>query len=746
MSCTYKKIVEEKRAKKILYISTEFLNTNNFPIFIKEYISKPLGKNEKVLIFTDDLIYKDLEEVFFSDSNLITDSLNNGVLEIKLYDPVTFNINSQELLEILSYTAKTKEKINIIWDFKSFAKRSGKFKELNRCIENIFSYSNLKVTNMVYMHNYNYNMELLENLCLNFQHLIVFDRGKELYFSCNEDIDRMLWILNSNAQLKYQNKNLVLFNDIFSNIPKTSDKDGFKSIILNKIRDICNVDFCIMYTTEKLKENVLGLDSCFGITKKHKYYMINDRELITYHNIVNSEVNSKCTSVFIDFDELEEEQLKRTFINLGLYCCIVIYVDYYEDIKGTIWVGRYENNKRIWKEDIDYIESICRTAFYLIQEQNKFSNLQNKLIENEKLRAMGEMAAGIAHDINNILTPIIGSIQLLKDSNIEDKNIIKQFKIIEICAYDGINIANKVKSFTKQYNVNNKLEVFNIDNIMTDAIDLTKNKWLTESALNGININMVSKLKSDAKIKGNATELREVFINIIRNAIDAMPKGGDIEITTQNKDRMSIIHIRDNGIGMNKDVIKRAFEPFFTTKGSKGSGLGLSVSYKIIQDHGGFIKIESKENLGTHFYIELPICYNVDEASEDMKEEDIEFNGNILIIDDQQQIRNVISDMIKSIAKCRVKSCGNDNIEQELGRRKYDIILCDFSMPGMNGIQVSNIAKKINEEVFFCLMTGWIGNFNNNITQNINLILNKPINKEKLKQIFITYKNTKSMC
>lgn len=745
MSCTYKKVIEDNKAKKILCISTEFLNTNKFPIFIKEYISKALYKNEKVLIFTDDLIYKDLEKVFYSCEDLIIDSLNTGLLKINLYDPVSFGNNSKELLKILSYTAKTKEKINIIWDFKNFAKRSGKFKELNRCIENIFSYSNVKVRNMVYIDNYKYNMKLLEKLCANFDNMIVFDRNKELYFSCNEDIDKILWILNSNAQLKYQNKNLVLFNDMFSNIPKTSDKDGFKSIILNKIKDICNVDFCIMYTTEKLKENILGLDSCFGVTKKHRYYMINDRNLITYQRMINREITNESCSMFIDFNELDEKNLKNIFITLGLYCSIAVYVDYYEDIKGAIWVGRYENNKRISKEDIDYIESICRTAFYLIQEQNKFSDLQNKLIENEKLRAMGEMAAGIAHDINNILTPIIGSIQLLKDSNIEDKNIIKQLKIIEICAYDGINIANKVKSFTKQYNRSSKLEIFNIDDIMLDAIDLTKNKWLTESALNGISINMVSNLKSKAKVKGNATELREVFINIIRNAIDAMDKGGNIEIITENKGKTVNIQIRDNGIGMNEDVVKRAFEPFFTTKGSKGSGLGLSVSYKIIQDHGGFIKIESKENLGTFFYISLPICNSVNEICEEMNEEDIDFHGNILIIDDQQQIRSVIADMIKSIVKCRIKSCGNENIEEELNRRKYDIIICDFSMPGMNGIQVSNIAKKINEEVFFCLMTGWVGNFNNNMIKNIDLILNKPINKEKLREMFISYKNMLSI-
>ncbi|KAJ52871.1 signal transduction histidine kinase/CheY-like chemotaxis protein [Clostridium tetanomorphum] len=741
MDCTYKRLIEEKKVKKILCISTEFINANNFPVFIKEYISKELYKNEKVFIFTDDLLYKDLEEIFYSYSELIINSLNSGILKVQLYDPDNFGTNSEDLLQILKYTAKTKEKINIIWDFKNFARRSGKLKELSKCIENIFSYSNEKVRNIVYMNNYNYNIDLLEKICVRFDGMIISDRNKELYFDCNKDIKKILWILNSNAQLKYQNNNLVLFNDMFSNISKTSDKDAFKSIIMNKVKDICNVDFCIIYTTEKLEENILGLDSYFGITKKHKYYMMNERKLISYQRVLNKHIIAKGSSIFVDFNDLNDKSLKNRFNSLGLDSCIAIYVDYYENIKGSIWVGRYKNDKRISNEEKEYIESICKTAFYLTEEQNKFLDLQNKLIENEKLRAMGEMAAGIAHDINNILTPIIGSIQLLKDSNIEDKNIIKQLKIIEICAYDGMNIANKVKSFTKQYNVKNKLDIFNIDDIILDAIDLTKNKWLTESALNGISINMISKLNSDAMVKGNTTELREVFINIIRNAIDAMYNGGEIEIITENKDNMVNIQIRDNGIGMNEEVVRRAFEPFFTTKGNKGSGLGLSVSYKIIQDHGGIMNIESKENVGTCFYIGLPICNNVDKSKDNMYEEKIDFHGNILIIDDQQQIRSVVSDMVKSIVKCKIKSCGNDNIEEELKRRKYDIILCDFSMPGLNGLQVSQIVKKINEEAFFCLMTGWVGNFNSNATQNIDLILNKPINKEKLKEMFIIYKN-----
>lgn len=99
--------------------------------------------------------------------------------------------------------------------------------------------------------------------------------------------------------------------------------------------------------------------------------------------------------------------------------------------------------------------------------------------------------------------------------------------------------------------------------------------------------------------------------------------------------------------------------------------------------------------------------------------------------------------MIKSITKAKVKICDNSNIENEIKKRNYDIIICDFSMSGLNGIQISNIAKKINKDIFFCLMTGWLGDFDENMIKDIDHVLNKPINIDKLKNIFVIYENYK---
>ena len=723
--------------KNSLCIGTDVLNINNLPKIIKKNISDALINGEKIIFFTDDIFYKDIEKNFNSDEHFIRHNVNTGNFKIKTYNVTAFDYDYKEFLDIIDIISVVKQRLRIIWDFKNVIKRVGKLEAVIKCVEKILECSKDNVSNMVYIDNSAYNFNSLYRFSSLFQTLIIIDRNKEMEFTNKDEIEKAIWMLQSNSQLKYQNKNLVLFNDIFSNIPKSTDENEFKKIIMSKIKDVCDVDFCILHSTLKEQENIIAMDSYYGITKKHKYYLVNDAEIIQYLNKFNEIVLNSNQDILLNLSEIQDPILVEKFKLVGIVSYMAIAVEYYDIAKGVIWIGRYENNKELSKNNIEHLKSICKTAFYLIQEQKRFSDMQNRLIQNEKLRAMGEMAAGITHDINNILTPILGSVQLLKDT-IKEKEILKLLSVIEICAYDGVNITNKVKRLTKKYN-DDDFEIFNIDSVISDAIDLTKNKWLTESVLKGIKIDIIKSLKSNETIQGNITEIREVFINIIANAIDAMPLGGKIEVITKNKGSKVIIEIRDNGMGMNKEIQKRIFEPFFTTKGNNGSGLGLSISYNIILSHKGRMKIESEENVGTSFIVKLPICENIIKSEDEVSSPVIDFEGNVLVIDDQEQIRNVVSSMIKSIAKCKIKTCGCDNLDSELKRRKYDIIVCDFAMPNVNGLQVAQKVKEINKNAYFCLMTGWVGSFEGQEMDNVDFVLNKPINKESLKQMISDY-------
>ncbi|MCY6372709.1 hybrid sensor histidine kinase/response regulator [Clostridium ganghwense] len=509
--------------------------------------------------------------------------------------------------------------------------------------------------------------------------------------------------------------------NIFGNLVKNINSDN----ILIKIYDSNNINYEYFLSMLKDLSDIKGKYRILWYLKNiiEKIYLLQDLDYYI------KKVQEYC----------QDKDIRNIVYINNIKCDINILNSFCKEFDNLVVCDR---GKELVFNGSDEVEK----ATYILQS---YAELKNKLIENEKFRAVGELASGIAHDINNILTPVIGAVQLLRDKYSHDKTILKQLNIIEMCAYDGSNITNKVKKLTKSYNHTDEVEIFHVNEAIMDAVELTQNKWLTQSIVNGVKINVSTKLESQAKVKGYSTELREVFINIITNAIDAMPQGGKIEILNRDVEDYVVIEIRDNGIGMNKEIQKNIFEPFFTTKGERGSGLGLSISYKIIQYFKGVMEIESKEHVGTSFKINLPICKNdenINYRNYINEEEYIHFSGNVLVIDDNENIRNVVAEMIKSVAKCKVKKIyldSIDEIEEELKKREYNIIISDFSMPNVNGVEISERVKKINNDVYFCLMTGWTGELSEETKENIDIILNKPINRKKIKELLLLYEKRK---
>ncbi|MCY6353679.1 ATP-binding response regulator [Clostridium sp. ZS2-4] len=728
-------------------INAEKLDLDNFPDFIEEYILDGLSNGEKIVILTDNIQYEYLETIFTDNIGYLIKYINLQKIIIKRYN--TDNINHKRFLEILNEISDIQGKFRILLNLKNLIKECEDLHNLNYYAEKIVQYCcNKGIKNVVYTDNAKCNIEVLNKLCNTFDVLTVCHKQKHIIFSEKDEFEKATYFLQSYAEIKSENTNLGLFNETICNTPMNFHKDKFKNKIIHKLRELCDLDFCIMYMPSKERENILSIDNCFGITEKHGHYLLNDIEFIKFQNEYNNKIVETGKSILINTYKERNEILKNKLRDLGIISIVGVSVEYEENINAIVWIGRYESNKETVENSMEYLESICKTVFYIIREQERFFQLENKLIENEKLRAMGEMTAGIAHDINNILTPVIGSVQLLRD-RYDDKTILKQLDIIEMCAHDGRNIANKVKKLTKNHNNINEVEIFDLDEVIMNAVDLTQNKWLTESILNGVKINVVTKLNSHAKIKGNSTELREVFINMITNAIDAMPLGGKIEISNESVNDYAVIEIKDNGNGMSKEIQKRVISPFFTTKGDKGCGLGLSISYNIVQSLGGMIDIQSEENVGTCFKIKLPTCKTDKKLNYDNKnnnEKHIGFSGNVLVIDDKVNIRNIVGDIIKSIAKCKVKKINGESLEEieiELNKRDYDIVISDFLMPNVSGLEIAQRVKEINSDTYFCLMTGWIGDFKEKNMENIDNILTKPISKENIREILYLYEKRK---
>jgi len=234
----------------------------------------------------------------------------------------------------------------------------------------------------------------------------------------------------------------------------------------------------------------------------------------------------------------------------------------------------------------------------------KLKLAQKQLVQAERFRAFGEMASGAAHNFNNFLTGILGYVSLLLRSDFTDpESFIPKIKQIEELAKESSVLVKRLQASTKE-GYKTEFKIVNLRKLVKDTLNLTSLRW--QSRINNKEINVETNLQEIYPIMGNETRLKEVLTNLIFNAVDAMPQGGKLKLETFNEGDFAVIIVADTGIGMTKEVKEKAFEPFFTTKKEDGTGLGLSTTYEIVQEHNGEILLESEPGKGTTFKIKLP--------------------------------------------------------------------------------------------------------------------------------------------
>lgn len=245
----------------------------------------------------------------------------------------------------------------------------------------------------------------------------------------------------------------------------------------------------------------------------------------------------------------------------------------------------------------------------ILRDITEQKRLQEQIIQTEKLRALGEMAAGIAHDFNNLLTIILTRVQLLrlKMAPLESQAIGKDLQAIERAATDGAETVRRIRELTRVQAVERSLEPVDINSLIRDVVELTRPRWYYEAQSKGIHVDCHLNLEEVPLVTGNPAELREVLTNLVFNALEAMPHGGVLSLSTGPAGAPGWVEVRiqDSGVGIPPEVLRRIFDPFFSTKGPQNSGLGLSVSYGIIASYGGTIEVESQQEEGSTFTIRL---------------------------------------------------------------------------------------------------------------------------------------------
>ncbi|MBN8724337.1 MAG: response regulator [Acidobacteria bacterium] len=356
-----------------------------------------------------------------------------------------------------------------------------------------------------------------------------------------------------------------------------------------------------------------------------------------------------------------------------------------------------------------------------------------QVIHTDKLHSLGQMASGVAHDFNNVLATILGRTQLLKRLA-ESDQIRRGLEIIETAALDGAATARRIQNFARLNPTNVDFNYIDLNQLITDSLEFTTTRWNSDAHAKGINFEVTTSLTPSIGTLGDASELREVFVNLIFNAVDAMPKGGKLHISSAIDSNYAVIKVSDNGIGMSSEIKNKIFEPFFTTKGSSGTGLGLSVSLSIIAHHNGTIEIDSEPGKGTTFFIRLPLVENEPAAiTSSLPTTESMPCAKILIVDDEDSVREVLADILDIFGHTIVSCASAQEGLNTLETTNFDIIFTDLAMPDMDGWALAEKVRQKFQQIKIVLMTGYGADTNPENQNKVDAIVSKPFEIEQLR-------------
>ena len=366
---------------------------------------------------------------------------------------------------------------------------------------------------------------------------------------------------------------------------------------------------------------------------------------------------------------------------------------------------------------------------------------QRQAIQQERLRALGQMASGIAHDFNNTLAHIVGYIDLLLNvhpQNLEKPAIVREYlEVMNTAASDAVGIVNRLREFYRYREESDTVRPVDLNQIVREAVALTQPRWRDQALANGCVIQVLTELNDLPPLPGNEAELREALTNLIFNAVDALPHGGAIVFQTHFAEGRAVLRVVDNGIGMTEDVRQRCLEPFFTTKGQTGSGMGLAMVYGIVQRHKGQIAVESAVGEGTAVVIELPVEQAGGNKVEPATAAEAAQRGRqILVVEDEAPLREILRGYLEADGHSVVLAAnGRDGLER-FGQGTFDLVITDRAMPEIGGDQLAVVVKQFAPSLPVILLTGF-GEFMKESgvpRPGIDLIVGKPVTRLALRQ------------
>ncbi|HEV8430059.1 MAG TPA: response regulator [Pyrinomonadaceae bacterium] len=457
-----------------------------------------------------------------------------------------------------------------------------------------------------------------------------------------------------------------------------------------------------------------------------------------------------------------ESPFAQRLAGAGIHSLVASPLQVEREVFGVLIVARREANSfseneceflRQLTEHVALAAHQAQLHRSLQQAYDDLRQTQQFVMQQERLRALGQMASGVAHDINNAISPIALYTEALleRESNLSSRGRA-QLETIQRAIDDVAETVARMREFYREPGPQLNLAAVELNHLVEQAVEMTRARWCDMPQQRGVVIEMSLDLAWDLPlIMGIESEIRETLTNLIFNAVDAMPEGGKMTLRTGlvssphlehgPLDQRVKLEVVDTGVGMDEETQRRCLEPFFTSKGERGTGLGLAMVYGMVERHGAEIEVVSAPGEGTTIRLIFAQAKNVTATTEQPARVKAVEPLRILIVDDDPLVLSSLRDTLSSDGHTVVAvNGGQEGIDTFRAAFEnndpFAVVITDLGMPFVDGRQVASAVKSLSPETRIILFTGWGQRLvaDNEIPSHVDFVLSKPPKLHDLRQ------------
>jgi signal transduction histidine kinase/CheY-like chemotaxis protein len=389
------------------------------------------------------------------------------------------------------------------------------------------------------------------------------------------------------------------------------------------------------------------------------------------------------------------------------------------------------------QKDTKRVVVMIHEATARVHTDHELARTREALIQHERMRAIGELASGVAHDLNNTLHAMNLRLSLIEQNDdcrgAQGSNIAALSRAIN----DAALVVGRLQDFARQ-KTDRSLDCVDLSAVVSEAIEMVRTTIEGESSLAGTPVRIRTRLPLLPAVTALASELRHVMVNLLLNARDAMPKGGTIEVVGAERDGRVILDVLDDGCGIPVKDLENIFSPFFTTKGARGTGLGLSNARAMLGRLGGEISARNRQGGGSCFTLSFPIATRRQLPAAARPASDPPPGRRILIVDDNldnlQATKMVMELQEQSVD---IAQTGSEAIARLLAGSRYDLVFCDLGMPDMSGWRIAQEIHVLAPGTPIYMLTGWAQHIQEDDPRRqwVKGVLQKPMKPEMMRDL-----------